>query len=129
LYKEEETDTLHLSTTTRYIHRRSDKIKMQFTTSALAAVLAFTASVAATPLSARADALKDWQVTSVGTGTPSGRPGSYPWSTLHANITDPNLIDLGPAKDDGTPVTVPAGSQGLVRLSIPKLSSSHHFTR
>jgi hypothetical protein len=90
---------------------------MQFTTSALAAVLAFTASITATPISARADALKDWQVTSAGTGTPSGRPGSYPWSTLSANITDPNLIDLGPAKDDGTPVTVPAGSQGLVRFT------------
>jgi hypothetical protein len=90
---------------------------MQFTTSALAAVLAFTASVAATPLSARADALKDWQVISAGTNTPSGRPGSYPWSTLSANITDPNVIDLGPAKDDGSSVTAPAGSQGLVCLN------------
>jgi hypothetical protein len=87
---------------------------MQFTTSAFAAVLAFSSAVAATPLQARDDTLKDWQVTSAGTGTPSGRPGSYPWSTLTANVTDPNQINLGPAKDDGTPVTVPAGSQGVV---------------
>jgi hypothetical protein len=91
---------------------------MQFTTSAIAAILAFTSTAAATPLQARQSTLSDWQVTSVGIGTPSGRPGSYPWSTLTASITDPNQIDLGPAKDDGSPVTVPAGSQGLVRLTL-----------
>jgi hypothetical protein len=91
---------------------------MHFTTSALAAVLAFTSYVAATPVQARDDALKDWQVNTVAIGTPSGRPGSYPWSTLTANITDPNQINLGPAKDDGSPVTVPAGSQGLVRFHL-----------
>jgi hypothetical protein len=90
---------------------------MQFTTSTLAAVLAFTSYVAATPVQARDDALKDWQVNTVTIGTPSGRPGSYPWSTLSASITDPNQINLGPAKDDGSAVTVPAGSQGLVRLN------------
>jgi hypothetical protein len=89
---------------------------MQITTSALAAILALTSSATATPLEARQDALKDWQVTGVQSYTPSGRPGSYPWATLTANITDPNTINLGPAKSDGTPVTVPAGSQGIVRL-------------
>jgi hypothetical protein len=48
---------------------------MQFTTSALAAVLAFTSSVAATPLQARQESLQDWQVNDVSIYTPSGRPG------------------------------------------------------
>jgi len=88
---------------------------MHFTTSTLAAILAITSSVAATPLQARQDALKDWEVTGVAVGTPSGRPGSYPWASITANVTDPNQIDLGPAKSDGSAVTVPAGSQGIVR--------------
>ncbi|KAF1917047.1 cell death in tomato 1 [Ampelomyces quisqualis] len=87
---------------------------MQFTTTALAASLAFTSAVAASLLEARQNAtLKDWEVTSAGSFTPSGRPGSYPWVTITANITDPNEINLGEAESDGKPVTVPAGSKGV----------------
>jgi hypothetical protein len=90
---------------------------MHVTTSALAAILAFASSVAASPLEARQNAtLKDWDVTSAGSFTPSGRPASYPWATVTANITDPNQIDLGNAESDGKPVTVPAGSKGVVSL-------------
>ena len=91
---------------------------MQFTTSALAAILAFTTSATASPLEARQNTLQDWKVTGVVVGTPSGRPGSYPWATLTANITDPNEINLGPAKSDGSAVIVPAGSQGIVGLLL-----------
>jgi hypothetical protein len=90
--------------------------KMQFTTSALVALLAYTSSTAASPVQARQTTLKDFEVSSVTVFTPSGRPGSYPWATITANVTDPNEIDLGTASSDGSPVTVPAGSQGLVRF-------------
>ncbi|EAT77054.1 hypothetical protein HBI56_200380 [Parastagonospora nodorum] len=86
---------------------------MYFATPTIAAVMAFTSFAAATPLQARQDTLQDWQVTSVNSHTPSGRPGSYPWSSLSANITDPNTINLGTSDSDGTSVIVPAGSQGI----------------
>jgi hypothetical protein len=98
---------------------------MLFTTSALVALLAYTSSTTATPLQARQDTLKDWEVTAVSVFSPSGRPGSYPWATLTANVTDPNEINLGPASSDGTPMIVPAGSQGIVRF-IPICISSIH---
>jgi hypothetical protein len=100
---------------------------MQFTTSALVAVLAYTSSIAAKPLQARQDTLKDWEVSSVNVFSPSGRPGSYPWATITANITDPNEINLGVAESDGTPVIVPAGSQGIVCL-IPSLMPLSNLT-
>jgi hypothetical protein len=87
---------------------------MYFATPTIAAVMAFASFAAATPLQARQDTLQDWQVTSVNSHTPSGRPGSYPWSSLSANITDPNAINLGTSDSDGTSVIVPAGSQGIV---------------
>jgi hypothetical protein len=87
---------------------------MQFTQTAFAAVLAIASSAAASPLAARQSALQNWQVTSVGVGTPSGRPGSYPWASITASVTDPNEIDLGTASSDGSNVIVPGGSQGLV---------------
>ncbi|KAH6870801.1 cell death in tomato 1 [Alternaria rosae] len=86
---------------------------MQFTQTAFAAILAITSSAAASPLAARQSALQDWQVTRVNIFTPSGRPGSYPWASITADVTDPNVIDLGPAQFDDTNVTAPAGSQGL----------------
>jgi hypothetical protein len=89
---------------------------MQYTTSTLAAILAVTSCATATPLQARQDTLKDWQVTRAGSYTPSGRPGSYPWATITANITDPNQLTLG-TSSDGKPVTVPAGSQGIVCIT------------
>lgn len=99
---------------------------MQLTASSLAAILAFTSCATAKPLQERQDTLKDWQVTSAGSRTPSGRPGSYPWATITANITDPNQLTLG-TSSDGNPVTVPAGSQGIVRFTpnytnLPKLT-------
>jgi hypothetical protein len=87
---------------------------MQFTATSTIAFLAFAVSAAASPVEARQDALQDWQVSSVSVFTPSGRPGSYPWAGIRANITDPNEINLGTSPDDGTQVIVPAGSQGLV---------------
>jgi len=89
---------------------------MYFATHTIAAVLAFTSFAAATPLQARQNTLQEWQVTSVNSHTPSGRPGSYPWSTITANITDPNALNLGTSESDGTAVIVPAGSQGIVCL-------------
>ena len=97
---------------------------MHFTQTAFAAILAFTSSAAASPLAARQSALQDWQVTRVNVYTPSGRPGSYPWASITADVTDPNVIDLGPAEFDNTTVTAPAGSQGLVRLNFPVSYSS-----
>ncbi|KAF2036374.1 cell death in tomato 1 [Setomelanomma holmii] len=86
---------------------------MQFTTTTLAAIMAFTSSTLASPLQSRQSTLQDFQVTSVSVFTPSGRPETYPWSTLTANITDPNEVNLGPSKSDGQDVVVPAGSQGV----------------
>jgi hypothetical protein len=88
---------------------------MQLTRSTLVAILAVTSCAIASPLQARQDTLKDWQVTSAISHTPSGRPGSYPWATITANITDPNQLTLG-TSSDGKPVTVPAGTQGIVCL-------------
>lgn len=90
---------------------------MYFAASTIAAVLAFTSLAAATHVQARQDTLQDWQVTSVNSHTPSGRPGSYPWSSITANITDPNAINLGTSASDGTAVIIPAGSQGLACFS------------
>lgn len=90
---------------------------MQFTAAIATAVLAFASSAVAAPLEARQAALENWKVTGVASNTPSGRPGSYPWATITASVTDPNEINLGPAKSDGTDVIVPAGSQGIVSIS------------
>ncbi|KAF1851723.1 cell death in tomato 1 [Cucurbitaria berberidis CBS 394.84] len=85
---------------------------MRFTTLSLATILALTSSASAAPQASQKQ-LQDWQVTAVGVFTPSGRPGSYPWATIRANVTDPNEINLGPAKSDGSNVIVPGGSQGI----------------
>jgi hypothetical protein len=102
---------------------------MQPTSSLLATFLTVTSCATGNPLQARQDTLKDWQVTSAGSHTPSGRPGSYPWATITANITDPNQLTLGTASD-GKSVTVPAGSQGIVRLlsRLPQCSSTRLLT-
>jgi hypothetical protein len=96
---------------------------MQFTQTAFAAVLAFASSAAASPLAARQTALQNWQVSRISVGTPSGRPGSYPWASITADVTDPNEISLGTATSDGSNVTVPGGSQGLVCSSSLFLTS------
>jgi hypothetical protein len=90
---------------------------MHFPTTLLAATLAFTSSTTASPLTSQKNTtLQDWQVSGVSVFTPSGRPGSYPWASITANVTDPNEYNLGPAKSDGSNVIVPGGSQGIVRL-------------
>ncbi|KAG9185469.1 hypothetical protein G6011_08013 [Alternaria panax] len=86
---------------------------MQFTQTVLTAVLALASSAAASPLAARQSTLQDFQVSSVVSYSPSGRPGSYPWAQITAEVTDPNEINLGAASSGGSNVTVPAGSQGL----------------
>lgn len=87
---------------------------MHFNATSGIAFVAFAVSAAASPVVARQDALQDWQVSSVSVFTPSGRPGSYPWARIQANVTDPNEINLGTSPDDGTQVIIPGGSQGLV---------------
>ncbi|KAI1454078.1 hypothetical protein F4805DRAFT_441112 [Annulohypoxylon moriforme] len=42
------------------------------------------------------DPLEPWQVTRLGTFSPSGRPGSDVFAHLWANITNPNSISAGP---------------------------------
>jgi hypothetical protein len=90
---------------------------MQFTQTAFTAVLAIASSAAASPLAARQTVLQNFQVSSVSSYSPSGRPGSYPWAQITAEVTDPNEINLGTAESDGSDVIVPGGSQGLVRPS------------
>lgn len=91
---------------------------MQFTTTTLAAILAFTSTTVSSPLVTSQAALEDWQLTELNIGVPSGRVGSYPWATITAQITDPNVLDVGTAQSDGSTVTAPAGSKGLVTLSL-----------
>jgi hypothetical protein len=98
---------------------------MQISTAILAATLALTSSTTASPLAPRQNTtLQDWQVFGVAVGTPSGRPGSYPWASITANVTDPNEYNLGPAKSDGSVVIVPGGSQGIVCLPFSYRSRS-----
>ncbi|KAM7216075.1 hypothetical protein V8F06_008548 [Rhypophila decipiens] len=40
--------------------------------------------------------LRPWNITRLNTGSPSGRPASFPYSAIYATITDPNYISLGP---------------------------------
>jgi hypothetical protein len=86
---------------------------MYLSTTILAAALALISSTTASPLESRQNPTsKKWEVFGVAVGTPSGRPGSYPWASITANVTDPNAYNLGP-------VTVPGGSQGIVCLFPP----------
>lgn len=39
--------------------------------------------------------LRPWNVTRLNTGSPSGRPASFPYSGVYVTITDPNTISLG----------------------------------
>lgn len=49
------------------------------------------ASASAAPI---AQSLQPWQLTALGTFSPSGRPGSSPYSTMNATIQDPNTIPV-----------------------------------
>lgn len=57
--------------------------------------------------------LLPWQVTTLTTHAPSGRPGNPPYSVLFVNITDPNTI---PVPFDGTSMGSP--------ISFPPLSAA-----
>ncbi|OSS50380.1 hypothetical protein B5807_04811 [Epicoccum nigrum] len=84
---------------------------MRFTISSLvAAALALTHLATATPLSPRQEALKPFEVTATTYSAPNGRPGSYPWITIRANVTDPNSYTFTSGDTVGT---VPAGISGL----------------
>lgn len=72
-------------------------------------LLALAASTFATPLSSRQDSLQPWLLSGISSFSPSGRPGSYPWITLTASLTDPNALVLGTG-EDGTPVTLEANN-------------------
>lgn len=99
---------------------------MHLTATSSIAFFMFAVPAAASPVVARQDVLQDWQVSSVSVFTPSGRPGSYPWARIQANVTDPNEINLGTAPDDGHQVIIPGGSQGLVCFLISSLSGQSH---
>ncbi|KAK1766282.1 hypothetical protein QBC33DRAFT_620687 [Phialemonium atrogriseum] len=53
------------------------------------------------------DALKLWEILRLSTFSPSGRPGSSPWSLINITITDPNTIPAGPTPT-GTAVFEPS---------------------
>jgi hypothetical protein len=77
----------------------------------LSVLAAADVAFAAPALHQRAD-LQPWQITTAGSHSPSGRPGSYPWLEITANITDPNELTLGHSSADDSDVTVPAGNVG-----------------
>ncbi|KAF2798907.1 hypothetical protein K505DRAFT_321537 [Melanomma pulvis-pyrius CBS 109.77] len=84
-----------------------------FTTTFLASILAFSAAATAAPVAERQTTLSPWQVTGVAIFTPSGRPGTYPWPTITANVTDPNALVLGTSPADGSEVSLPAGGLAI----------------
>lgn len=79
---------------------------------AVAVALASTA-VAAPVVESRQSTLSPWQVTALSSFSPSGRPGSYPWPYIQANLTDPNSLSLGTSPSDNSTVTVPAGNKAV----------------
>jgi len=70
-------------------------------------------STIAAPLESRQSTLNPWQLDSLSTFSPSGRPGNYPWLTITASLTDPNTVNLGTSPNDNSTVTVPSGAQAL----------------
>ncbi|KAF1962900.1 hypothetical protein CC80DRAFT_487342 [Byssothecium circinans] len=85
--------------------------KMQFGTLTTAIALACTA-VAAPAAVPRQNTLQPFSLTAASIGTPSGRPGAYPWSEFRASISDPNTLSLGTSPDDNSEVTA-GPSSGL----------------
>ncbi|KAF2258731.1 cell death in tomato 1 [Lojkania enalia] len=78
-----------------------------FTKATLLSCLAAATLSSAAPTTKRDD-LQPWEINSLGVFTPSGRPGSYPWSTITANITDPN--EITGTLESGDTVTIPGGN-------------------
>jgi hypothetical protein len=125
VYKKSQSGTSCAGHPTVSTSKKKPTITMQFTQTAFAAILAIASSAAASPLAARQATLQDFQVNKVTSYSPSGRPGSYPWAQITASVTDPNEINLGTSQSDGSNVTVPAGSQGLVcSSSSPKYANA-----
>lgn len=81
------------------------------TVSILAVALTFGSSLSsATPLEARQDALKPFEITAMTYNSPNGRPGNYPWTIIRAEVTDPNGYTF---TEGSTTATVPAGIKGI----------------
>ncbi|KAF2466020.1 uncharacterized protein BDR25DRAFT_306465 [Lindgomyces ingoldianus] len=100
---------------------------MHFNTNALVSIFAAASFATAKPLAKRAD-LQPWQLQYVYSFSPSGRPGSYPWLRIVANVTDPNELDLG-TNSNNTEVILPAGGQALNCEAkwLPPNTPSNHF--
>lgn len=49
------------------------------------------------PLAIAASPLKPWEISRLTTFSPSGRPGSSPWSVINITISDPNEVINSPA--------------------------------
>lgn len=78
--------------------------------SVLTGAALFALQTSAAPLEARQDELKPFEVTSMASSSPPGRPGETPWRYIRANITDPNSYFLTQGTRN---LTIPAGSQGI----------------
>ena len=94
----------------------------------LAGAAIFALQTSAAPLEARQDELKPFEVTSMASSSPPGRPGSTPCTRpvhdyglpctltivpgryIRANVTDPNSYFLTQGSRN---LTIPAGSQGI----------------
>lgn len=67
-------------------------------------LLFFSSLVTAAPQPQRGGVANDtlplspWLVTRLNTGSPSGRPASFPYSGIYVTISDPNTISLGPTR-------------------------------
>ncbi|KAF2712741.1 cell death in tomato 1 [Pleomassaria siparia CBS 279.74] len=74
-----------------------------------ASFLVFSTAATAASIVQRQTNLSSWKVTGVAVFGPSGHPGSYPWPTITANVTDPNTIVLSTSYN-GSQVVAPAGN-------------------
>ncbi|KAF2713504.1 hypothetical protein K504DRAFT_487897 [Pleomassaria siparia CBS 279.74] len=83
----------------------------------IVAVLVATAAVSAAP----AATLQSWQITSLSTHSPSGRPGNDPHSTLNVTISDPNTIPIKNAPGNAVfpPSTASCSAQWLTEADVP----------
>jgi hypothetical protein len=93
--------------------------------SKITAVLAVAGLVSAAPLESRQDDLQQWQLSGISSFSPSGRPGSYPWITITANLFDPNTLNLGTSPADGSTVTIPPNN--ATNCQAKYISSSKPF--
>ncbi|RKU40165.1 hypothetical protein DL546_002593 [Coniochaeta pulveracea] len=76
--------------------------------------------------------LSPWLITRLWTFTPSGRPGSSPWSTLNFTISDPNTIiaGTGPQQTFTYPAhTANCSAQWSSTLSVPAWNRTINCTQ